>query len=110
VAIAGPQTMARVLATQLPDYPISRFPDLSVNYLRPLEILPPGMNQRDRARPYEICEKWGIATLADLAALPAADLSSRLGRRGVALQRLARGLDPGPFVPDGGTPRFTGRV
>ena len=110
VAIATTQAMARVLATQLPDYPIARFPDLSVNYLRPLEILPPGMNQRDRARPYEIFEKWGIATLADLAALPAADLSSRLGRRGVALQRLARGLDATPFVPDAETPRYIGRL
>jgi protein ImuB len=110
VAIAGTQTMARLLATQLPEYPIARFPDLSVNYLRPLEIVPPGMPERDRTRPYEIFEKWGIATLADLAALPAAELSSRLGRRGVALQRLARGLDARPFVPDAETPRYIGRL
>jgi protein ImuB len=68
------------------------------------------MNERDRARPYDTFERWGIATLGDLAALPPADLSSRLGRRGVALQRLARGIDPGPFVPDGETPRFIGRL
>ena len=110
VAIAPTQTMARLLATQLPDYPIFRFPDLPVGLLRPLEIVPPGMNHRDRARPYEIFEKWGIATLGDLAALPAAELSSRLGRRGVALQRLARGLDAKPFVPDGETPRYIGRL
>ena len=78
--------------------------------LQPLETLPPAMNHRDRARPYETFEQWGIATLGDLAALPAAELSSRLGRRGVALQRLARGLDPRPFVPDGETPRYIGRL
>src|SRR6185503_4398345 len=65
---------------------------------------------RDRARPYETFQRWGIATLGDLAALPAAELSSRLGRRGVALQRLARGLDPRPFVPDGEIPRYIGRL
>jgi protein ImuB len=110
VAIAPMQTMARVLATQLPDYPIARFHELSVNYLRPLETLPPGINHRDRARPYEIFEKWGIATLGELAALPADDLSSRLGRRGVALQQLACGRDPRPFVPDAETPRYIGRL
>ena len=68
------------------------------------------MNHRDRARPYDTFEKWGIATLGDLAALPVADLSARLGRRGVALHRLARGLDATPFVPDEETPRFIGRL
>jgi len=68
------------------------------------------MNVRDRERPYEIFEKWGIATLGELAALPPAELSSRLGRRGVALHRLARGLDARPFVPDGDTPRFIERL
>jgi protein ImuB len=83
---------------------------LPVSLLEPLETLPPAINHRDRARPYEIFEKWGIATLGDLAALPAAELSSRLGRRGVALQRLAHGLDARPFVPDGETPRFLERL
>jgi protein ImuB len=109
-AIAPTQTAARLLATQAPDYPIARLPDLSVSFLRPLETLAPAINHRERARPYETFARWGIATLGDLAALPAAGLSSRLGRRGVALQRLARGLDPRPFVPDGDTPRYIGRL
>jgi protein ImuB len=83
---------------------------LPVEFLRELETLPPATNDRDRARPYDTFQRWGIATLGELAALPAAELSSRLGRRGVALQRLARGLDPAPFVPDGETPRFIGRL
>jgi protein ImuB len=110
VAIAPTQTVARLMATQLPDYPITRLPDLAVAFLRPLETLPPAINHRDRARPYETFERWGIATLGDLAALPAAELSSRLGRRGVTLQRLARGLDLRPFVPDADTPRYIGRL
>ena len=110
VAIAPTQTMARLLAAEGHDYPIERFAEIPVARLQPLETLPAAMNHRDRARPYLTFEKWGIATLGDLAALPAADLSSRLGRRGVALQRLARGLDPRPFVPDAETPRYIGRL
>ena len=110
VALAATQTAARLLATQGPDCPATHLPHLPVALLPPLETLPPAMNQRDRARPYETLQRWGIATLGDLAALPAADLSSRLGRRGLALQRLARGLDPRPFVPDGETPRYIGRL
>jgi protein ImuB len=127
VAIAPTQTAARLMARQLPldcargrpDYPITQLPNIFVTALQSLETLPPGMNHRDRARPYEtrdakrlyeILARWGIVTLGDLVALPAAALSSRLGRRGVALQRLARGLDPTPFVPDGETPRYIGRL
>ena len=111
VAIAPTQTVARLLAlARFPHFQTSTFPDLPVSLLQPLETLPPAMNHRDRARPYETFRRWGIATLGDLAALPVAELSSRLGRRGVALHRLARGLDPKPFVPDGDTPRFIGRL
>ena len=44
-------------------------------------------------------ERWGITTLGALAALPAAALLARLGPAAVQLQALARGADPGPFVP-----------
>ncbi len=43
--------------------------------------------------------RWGLVTLGDLAALPAADLAARLGQAGVVLQRLARGRDTQPLVP-----------
>ena len=46
-----------------------------------------------------VLSRWGLKTLRDLVALPAADLSSRLGPEGVALQRMARGEDAGPLVP-----------
>jgi hypothetical protein len=107
VAMAPTQTAARVLARAPGAAGIDRLP---VTVLRDLEMLPPGTNVRDRARPYETLSRWGIATLGELAALPAAELSSRLGRRGVALQRLAHGHDPRPFVPDADVPRFIERL
>lgn len=115
VALGPTQTVARLLATQFPDYPIVRFPELPVSLLQPLETgvrdgVTPAMNQRDRLRPYETFERWGIVTLGDLAALPAPDLASRLGRRAIVLQQLARGLDLRPFVPDPETPRFIERL
>jgi protein ImuB len=50
--------------------------------------------------------RWGIATLGALAALPADGLAARLGQPGVALQRIARGLDLQPLVPMIDAPRF----
>jgi protein ImuB len=47
----------------------------------------------------ETFRRWGVRTLGDLAALPPAQLSARLGQPGVRLQRLARGEDTGPLVP-----------
>ena len=46
-----------------------------------------------------VFRRWGLRTLGDLAALPAADLASRLGAEGPRLQALARGEDPAPLVP-----------
>jgi protein ImuB len=57
---------------------------------------------------FDVLRRWGLTTLGELAALPAAALAARLGSRGAAMQRLARGLDPRPLVPDPGTPRFQG--
>ncbi len=47
----------------------------------------------------ETFRRWGVQTLGDLAALPPAQLSERLGQSGVGVQRLARGEDTGPLVP-----------
>jgi protein ImuB len=117
VAIAPTQTAARLLAgvpagaaNVVVSETASALAPLPVARLQPLEVLSPRIHLRDRVRPYEIFESWGIATLGDLVALPAADVSARLGRRGVALQRLARGLDARPFVPDGETPRYRERL
>jgi protein ImuB len=58
------------------------------------------------ARTFDVLRRWGLATLGEWAALPAAALSARLGPDGIALQRLARGIDPRPLVPDPGVRRF----
>ena len=47
----------------------------------------------------DVLRRWGVKTLGALAALPAGDVYERLGARGVAWQRLARGEDQGPLVP-----------
>jgi protein ImuB len=46
-----------------------------------------------------VLKRWGIRTLGELAALPPADLSSRLGQDGLAWQTIARGEDTAPLVP-----------
>jgi protein ImuB len=43
--------------------------------------------------------RWGVTTCGDLVALPSAEISERLGQRGVQWQRLARGEDAAPLVP-----------
>ncbi len=50
--------------------------------------------------------RWGLRTLGDLASLPPAELSARLGAEGPALQALARGEDRRPLVPLGPEERF----
>jgi len=55
-------------------------------------------------------DRWGLTTLGELAALPAAELSARMGQDGLRLQHLAGGLDPAPLVPDPDVPRFFGSI
>jgi hypothetical protein len=59
---------------------------------------------------FDVLERWGVRTLGELAALPADDLSGRMGQEGLVLQRLARGIDAGPLVPDPEVPRFRERM
>jgi len=44
-------------------------------------------------------ERWGVRTLGELAALPAAGLLARLGVEATSLRARARGEDDEPFVP-----------
>jgi len=46
-----------------------------------------------------VLSRWGVRTLGQLAALPAVELSERIGQEGLAWQHLARGEDTGPLVP-----------
>jgi protein ImuB len=76
-------------------------------------VLRPARARRDRVQRAEgppRVEAWGLRTLGELAALPAAALSARLGQGGVQLQQLARGIDPHPLVPDPDVARFLERM
>jgi hypothetical protein len=59
---------------------------------------------------FDVLHRWGLTTCGELTALPSAELSARTGQDGVALQRLARGIDPGPLVPDPNVPRYLQRM
>ena len=59
-----------------------------------------------RTQVFDAVRRWGLTTLGELASLPADDLAARAGAEGVAVQRLARGVDPRPLVPDAGSRRF----
>jgi protein ImuB len=59
---------------------------------------------------FDVLHRWGLGTLGEFAALPATDLSARMGQAGVALQRLACGIDPRPLAPDPGVPRYIERL
>jgi protein ImuB len=53
-----------------------------------------------------VLRAWGIRTLGELAALPAADLAARLGPQGLACRAMARGEDVRPLVTDVPDERF----
>ncbi len=59
---------------------------------------------------FDVLHRWGLTTLGEFTALPSAELSARTGQAGVALQRLARGIDPGPLLPDPDVPRYLQRM
>jgi protein ImuB len=59
----------------------------------PVEVLDPSLEMQ------ETLARWGIRTFRALAALPAAELSERLGQEGVRLQTLARGGALRALVP-----------
>ena len=55
---------------------------------------------------FDTLRRWGLRAVGELAALPADEIAARFGQRGVALQRLARGIDATPLLPDPCVPRF----
>jgi len=128
VAVAGSQTAAILLARLRPGVTVAvEEPEAALRDV-PVAILQQLLAERTAAaaparthraagadasavngdRPFDVLRRWGVTTLGELAALPAPDLSARLGPGGVAIQRLARGIDPRPLVPDPAVPRFAG--
>ena len=60
-----------------------------------------------QAKTLATLENWGIRTLGDFARLPEAEVVSRLGSAGEALQAVARGEDPRPLTPRQPPPSFS---
>ena len=93
IAVAATRTAAIVLAQAragltviAPGEEAAALAPLSLAALRAFGEAPP-------------LDRWGLRTLGDLAAIPRADLSERLGQGGVYWQRLATGEDARPLVP-----------
>ena len=101
VAIAGTRTTAMVLAHARPGLTLVE-PGGEANALAPLPI---GMLERVGGDP-AVFKHWGLKTLGELAALPAADLAARLGRQGLVCQAIAHGVDARPLVPTLDEERF----
>lgn len=60
----------------------------------------------DAAAAVALFTRWGLRTLGELGALPAAELAARLGAAGRVWQQVARGTDWRPLVPSRADERF----
>jgi len=58
------------------------------------------------SRTFDALRRWGIRTVGEFAALPPDELAARFGQAGLAIHRLACGVDPRPLLADPGVPRF----
>ncbi|MBA3297281.1 MAG: hypothetical protein H0U19_10115, partial [Acidobacteria bacterium] len=104
ISVAPTQTAARLLAIADVEPRVVTGDAAAALASLPLEVL-----QQLVATPlkvFDIMRRWGIRRIGEFAALPAADVSSRFGQQGVAVQRLASGFDARPLVPDPDVPRF----
>jgi protein ImuB len=99
VAIARTQTAAMALAHARPGLTIVG-PGGEAEALSPLSI---SILEKCEAHPSDFplqgFRQWGLRTLGELAALPAADLVARLGKQALAWQTMARGEDRCPLIP-----------
>lgn len=98
----GSSKLVARIAAELPDSPVVVPAGRETAFLAPLPL--------ERLSPtIEIartCERWGLATIGDLARLPKDEVASRLGESGRQLQRQARGLDTRPLVPHRPPPSY----
>lgn len=112
VAIAGTCTAARLLARvgsrQTDVVVIESGTEAAALAPLPLHLLtnvsngsndPNDSNVSNDPNVFDTLRRWGLRTLGELAALPPDAVAARLGQRGVAWQRLARGDDRRPLVP-----------
>lgn len=110
VAIAGTRTAAVVLAHARPGVAVV-MPGDEAEMLAPLAIgileqIPDLTQSSPAAWAVSACRRWGVRTLGELAALPAPELTSRLGRAALVWQAIARGQDIRPLIPTLDEERF----
>jgi len=113
VAIAGTHTAAWLLAHVRPGTTVVT-PGDEAHTLARLPITALSMLPECRARIFSdvlsTLDRWGVATIGDLARLSRADVSSRLGLAGARLHQAAWGEDVVPLVAAAEAPRFLERV
>lgn len=113
VAIAGTHTAAWLLAHVRPGMTVVT-PGDEAHTLARLPMTALAMLPECHARIFSdvlaTLDRWGVATLGDLARLPRADVSSRLGLAGARLHQAAWGEDVVPLVAAAEAPRFIERV
>ena len=101
VAVAATRSAAMLLAVGKPGLTVVP-PGEERRRLAPmplaclLRVFP--RERQDAGRMFDVLHRWGLKTLGDLARLPAAALSARIGQEGLAWQRLARGEDLQPLI------------
>lgn len=108
VAIAGTSTAARLLVRSRAGLTIAA-PGDEPHALAPLPIVLLAAVACAAGDEQGVCDtlrRWGLRTLGDVAALPADEVSARLGHTGVQWQRVARGEDARPLVPSMPEERF----
>jgi protein ImuB len=106
LAVAPTQVAARLLALGAPPGAARVVTGDPAAALAPLALETLQSFVGAPARVFDAARRWGIRTVGELAALPPDELAARFGAGGVAIHRLARGIDPRPLAPDPGVPRF----
>lgn len=108
VALAGTRVAAWLLAHERPGItvidPADTAKALAALSIRTLATLP---GQRNDA--LATFTRWGLRTLGQLAALPRAEVRTRLGEDGVRFHQAASGEDSDPLVPVGQAAPFLER-
>jgi len=104
VAIAGTRTAALVLAQARPGVTViargaeaDALAPIPIRILEKIDDLLRLFPSASSAR--SAIHRWGVKTLGELAALPAAELAARLGPPARVWQAIARGEDARPLVP-----------
>jgi protein ImuB len=104
VTVAGTWTAAMMLAHARPGVTVIER-GREAEALAPLAIEMLGAMTPEREA-IAIFRAWGLKTLGEIAALPAADLAARLGQEGLLCHALAHGADLRPLIPDLAEERF----